>query len=419
MGLRTKLENHFLLVSLLSVCLICLYGVARGEDWPNWRGPNHDGISNEIDWVTVWPEGGPEVLWKASLGAGFASMAVSNGRVYAMGNIDDKDILYCFQADTGKEIWKKSYPCPLYDKNHEGGPAATPAVDGNEVYTFSKNGDCICFKADTGDVVWHKNLTRELGLKLPTWYFAGSPFIADDLVILNAGTAGVALKKADGSLVWKNGEGPPGYATAVSFTVGDKKCVAIFASKEFVGLVAATGKQLWEFPWKTNYDVNAANPIISGNTVFISSGYNKGCALLKMEEGNITELWSNKNMRNHASNSVLWKGYIYGFDGQFGGGGKLTCIDYKTGETKWSQGGMGTGSLMVAGSKLVILSERGKLVIAKASPESFQELASAQILTGKCWTVPVLSNGRVYARNAVGNMVCVDVRPIALVDSGR
>lgn len=389
--------------------VLCLFGPAEAADWPNWRGPNHNGVSEETGWVATWPAEGPKVLWKASIGIGFSSMAVSNGRVYAMGNINDTDILYCFEANTGKQIWSKSYRCPLFKKNHEGGPAGTPTLSGGSVYTFSKNADAVCFKAATGEVVWHKNLIKELGIKNPTWYHAGSPLIVDDLVIFNAGTRGVALNKTDGSLVWKNGDGPCGYATAVPFTLDNQECVALFVSREIVAVVASTGKPLWHLSWRTSYDINAAAPIISDDRMFISSGYNKGCTLLKMEGRNVNEIWRNKNMRNHCSSCVLWKGHIYGFDGQYGGGGKLTCLDFGTGQVKWSQAGMGTGSLMVADGKLIILGERGKLVIAKASPERFEQLASAQILTGKCWTVPVLANGRIYARNAKGQLVCVDV----------
>jgi len=385
-------------------------GVASAADWPNWRGPNHNGISSETGWVTTWPKEGPKVLWKASIGTGFSSMAVSSGRVYAMGNINGNDILYCFDADTGKEIWRQSYLCPLFPESHEGGPAATPTVAGNEVYTFSKNGDAVCFRVATGHVIWHKNLIKELGIEHPTWYFASSPFIVDNLVILNAGTRGIALNKTDGSLVWKSGNGACGYATAVPFTVAGQKCVALFVSREIVALDAATGKLLWISPWRTSYDINAADPIISGDTIFISSGYNCGCALFKIGPGNLTEIWRNKNMRNHFNSCVLWDGHIYGFDGQAGGGGRLTCLDHQTGQVKWSQKGMDTGSLCLADGKLIILSERGKLVIAEASPKGFEELASAQILQGKCWTVPVLANGRIYARNADGQLVCVDVR---------
>jgi len=181
--------------------------------------------------------------------------------------------------------------------------------------------------------------------------------------------------------------------------------VAIFAAKEIVGVVAATGKIVWQFPWKTSYDANIGDPIISGNTVFVCTGYNRGCALLKIEGSNVTEVWQNKNMRNHFNCSVLWQGYVYGFDEKK----ELRCLDFKTGQMKWSKGGLGKGSLMIADGKLIILSERGKLVIAEASPEGFRELASVQILTGKCWTVPVLANGRIYARNANGQLVCIDV----------
>ena len=380
------------------------YSTVEAADWPNYRGPNYNGISNETGWSATWPEGGPKVLWKKSIGTGFASMTVSNGRVYATGNIKDNDILYCFDAKTGKEIWKKSYPCPLYNKNHEGGPSATPTVDGNAVYTFSKDGDAIRFNAATGQIVWHKNLNKELGLKHPKWYFASSPFIIDNMVILNAGTYGIALNKADGSVIWESGKDPTGYATAVPFTMGNQKCVVIFAAKEIVGVVVATGKIVWQFSWETKYEANIGDPIIFGNLVFISSGYNQGCALLKIEGSNVTEVWRNKNMRNHFNSSVLWKGHIYGFDERV-----LRCLDSKTGQVKWSQQGLGKGSLMLADGKLIILGERGKLVTAQASPEGFRELASAQILTGKCWTVPVLANGRIYARNANGQLVCIDV----------
>ena len=410
MKFRKVVKNYVLaLVFGFAVCAIGpgYYGTAEAADWPNWRGPNHNGVSNETGWVATWPKNGPKVLWKKSIGTGFCSIAVSNGRVYTMGNIKDNDILYCFEADTGKEIWKKSYPCPLFKKNHEGGPSATPTVDGDSVYTFSKNGDAIRFKAATGQVVWHKKLNKDLGFKHPTWYFASSPFIIDNMVILNAGTAGVALNKADGSVIWQNGKGAAGYSTAVPFTMDGKKCIALFAAKEMVALNPKTGKVLWKIPWKTSYDVNAADAVIEGNKIFLSSGYNKGCAVYTFGPSDFTEEWKNKKIRNHFNSSVLWKGYIYGVDD----GKSITCLDFKTGEVKWTQSGFGKGSLMLADGKLIILSDKGKLAIAEVSPTGFKELASAQILPKKkCWTVPILANGRIYARNNPGGqLVCLDV----------
>ncbi len=382
---------------------------ASAADWPNYRGPNYDGIALETGWRSTWTQP-PAVAWTASLGAGFASMAVSNGCVYAMGNIDDNDIIYCFDADTGSELWTQSYPSVLNDRNHEGGPCGTPTVKDGAVYSFGKNGDALRLDAKTGEVVWHKNLAKELKLKFPRWFFSGSAVIVDDLVILNAGSAGVALNKADGSVAWKSGTGVCGYATPVPFIVGGKTCVALLGSRDLFCIEAATGQVLWRHEWKTNYDINAADPIIVGDRIFISSGYNKGCALLQVDADGAKEIYSNRNMRNQCNCSVLWDGYVYGFDGQVGGSGKLTCVDLKTGQIKWAQAGLGTGSLMLADGKLIVLGERGKLAIVEASPDGYQELASAQILTGKCWTVPVLASGRIYARNAAGNLVCVDVR---------
>jgi len=392
--------------------LVILSGstLLRGADWPNYRGPDYDGISDETGWQATW-QGAPKVAWKASLGWGFASMAVSDGRVYAMGNVDDKDIVYCFDEATGKELWKQSYPCPLYKKNHEGGPSGTPTVEGGAVYVFSKAGDALRLDAKTGAVVWHKNPAKELGLQELTWYYSSSPVIVENLVILNAGSAGVALNKANGQIVWHNGAGAGGYASAVPFAWAGKKCVALFGSQHLFILETATGKILDQFEWKTSYDINSADPIVDGDKIFISSGYNKGCALLRLSDGNVTQVYTNKNMRNQCNCSVLWNGHVYGFDGQVGGrGGKLTCMQLDTGQVKWAQEGLDAGSLMLADGKLIVLGEKGRLAIVEAAPDAYKELASAQILTGKCWTVPVLANGRIYARNAAGDLVCLDVR---------
>ena len=398
--------HYSLFVILVAGVLSC--GVAGAADWPNWRGPNHDGISSETGWLTTWPETGPKVLWKAELGTGFASISVSKGRAFTMGNIKNTDVLYCLDAETGAEIWKQSYPSRLLANSHEGGPCATPTVEDGAVYTFGKSGDAIRFDAATGKVIWHKNLVKELRLKLPTWHFAGSVLPVGNLLILNAGTYGVALNKADGSVVWQNGKTASGYATAVPFGPAGQ-CVVMPVCREMVGLDPQTGKVLWKVPWRTSYDINAADVIVSGNTVFISSGYNEGCAQYRIAGSKVTEVWKNKNMRNQVNSSVLWKGHLYGFDGQVNGGAQLACLDFRTGRKLWSQGGMGTGSLMLADGKLIILSEDGTLVIAEASPEGFKQLASARILTDKCWTVPVLANGRIYARNAKGQLVCIDV----------
>ena len=412
-------KNVVVLRSVIcTVLLTCLSegGLVRGDDWPNWRGPNRDGISKETGWSTTWLQEGPKTLWKDSIGIGFASMAVSGDRVYAMGNTANNDILYCFDAVTGNPIWKQPYPCPLYANMHEGGPCSTPTVDGDAIYTFSKNSDAIRFDKATGKIVWQKNLIKELGVQNLTWYFAGSVVPAGDLVIISAGTSGVGLKKADGSVAWKSGTDVCGYATAVPATLAGQKCLILVGAKEVFGIDPATGKVLWHNPWPAFQNINATDPIVVDDSrILVSTGYNMGSALWKIgADGTVSEVWRNKNMSNQLNASVLWNGYLYGFNGNVGGGGpgngKLTCLDVKTGDVKWSQGGLGTGSVMLADGKLIVLGEGGKLVIAPAWPDGYKELASAQILTGKCWTVPVLANGLLYARNAPGDLVCVDLR---------
>ncbi len=395
-------------------CLLALVlsGAARADDWPNWRGPTRDGISKETGWTSTWPAEGPKVLWKKSIGIGFASMTVSEGRVYAMGHVDTDDVVYCFDAVTGKEIWKKSYPSELYKNMHEGGPCATPTVEGDSVYTLSKGGEALRFNKVTGDIVWQKNIAKETGAESPIWNFAGSAVPAGDLMVYSVGTSGVALKKADGSVAWKSGTQPCGYATAVPATVAGQKCYILDGSNDIFGIDPTTGKVLWQNPIPVENGINATDVVVvDGERVFVSTGYNKGCALWKVgADGKVSELWRNKNMGNQFNASVLWKGYLYGFHGNIGGGGKLTCMDVNTGEVKWSQPGLGTGSLILADGKLIVLGERGKLVIAPAAPEGYKELASAAILTGKCWTSPVLANGLLYARNTPGDLVCVDLR---------
>ena len=380
------------------------------NDWTQWRGPNHNGISGEKGWQDQFGPKGPKQLWKASIGTGFSSMSVGDGRVYTMGNIKDHDIVYCFDVETGDELWRHKYPCQLMAKYYKGGPSATPTIDGPWVYTFSKRGHLFCLDAKSGKVKWSKDIKKELGLMLPTWGFSGSPLIMGDLLILNAGSAGIALKKDTGNLVWKSGKTPGGYATPIPFLYNGKQCVAIFAELALEAVDVNTGEVVWKAPWKTSHNINSADPIFNGNAVFISSGYGKGCAMFQFDSGTPERIWKNSEMKNHFSSCVLWKGYLYGIDGQTGRSAPLKCIDFATGKVLWEQKGFKVGSLMLADEKLIILDGDGDLVIAKAQHQSYHEISRAPILKGKCWTPPVLAQKRLFARNAAGDLVCIDMR---------
>lgn len=390
--------------------------VTSADDWPNWRGPRHDGVSNETgcDWNRL--NGGANVLWRKSIGIGFSSMAVSGGRVYAYGNTgkpddpkgtEQQDILWCFDAATGAEVWKHAYVSPLLPTNCEGGPHSTPTVEADRVYILSKHGHVFCLDARSGKAIWQKHLVKDYAVELPNWVLAGSPVIIDDLIVFNAGGYGTALRKQDGSLAWGAQKGPSSYASAVPYEQGGKACAMILGHRELFGFVAATGQILWKLPWTTQHDENIPDQIVAGDRVFVCSGLGTGAALFRIEPDKLVPVWSHKDLQNWMSSSVLWNGHVYGVDtGKKKG---VVCLDFETGTVKWSGPDVGAGSLMLADGKLIVLSDAGKLAIVEAVPTGYRELASAQILEGKCWTAPVLANGRIYARNAMGDFVCVDV----------
>ncbi|HUW18527.1 MAG TPA: PQQ-binding-like beta-propeller repeat protein [Sedimentisphaerales bacterium] len=383
---------------------------ATAADWPNLRGPNHNGISDEKLHLAELTKVRP--LWHNSIGVGCSSVAVRRGRVYTMGNTGTKndqqsheDVVYCFDADTGVEIWRHTYKCGLnFKSNTPAGPFATPSLDANRVYTFSRKGDVFCLDSGTGKVVWHRDVKEELGMKMPfQGGFAGSPLILGEMVILNVGDAGTALDKHTGKVIWKSEAEDAAQATPVPFRMGDRQCIAIFSGFGVVGVDAADGRKVWSFPWDTKYKTNVVDPIIEGDKVFISTWYGVGCALLDISTSDPNVVWQNKEMQNHYSNCVLWKGYLYGFDVA-----KLKCMDFKTGRIKWAlEGGFGRGSLMMADGKLIVLTEKGTLLIGEASPEGFTAVLKADIIKGKCYAGPVFCGGKIYARNDKGDLVCV------------
>jgi len=385
----------------------------RADDWPNWRGPNHNGISTESGWLAKWPADGPPQLWKASVGTGFSSVAVSQGRACTMGNEKDIDTVFCFDAETVKVIWKHSYPCPLDAHFYEGGTSATPTVDGNHVFTLSKKGDLFCFAADDGKVVWSKNIAKELGLELPMWGFASSALIEGKLLLLNVGSFGAAFDKSTGTVVWSTGTGASGYSTPVPCFFGGKPAVALVTETNAVGVDMATGAKLWEFALKANWKINAADPVPVGDRFFVSSMYAGTGALLQIQNGTAQAVWQNGNLRNQFNSSVLVGGFLYGVDGVAGPApnASLKCVDLQSGSVKWNYPDLGGGALMVADGKFIALSDKGELLTAAVSPQGFTPISRAQVLGGRCWTVPVLANGRLYCRNSKGDLLCLDVKP--------
>lgn len=395
---------------LLGLFLVAFGSTGSTADWPIYRGPHHDGISRETGWSAEWPKSGPTVLWKANVGIGFSSVSVSKGRVCTMGNSEDMDLVACFDAVSGKELWAHEYDAALDTKYYEGGPGSTPTFDGDRVFSLSKHGDLFCFAADSGKIVWQRQLEREEGMRMSTWGYSGAPFPDGDRLLLNVGIGGMALDKKTGKTLWKSGDAEAGYSTPYPYQQNGKQFFVFSSEHGYSGVDPSNGQELWKIAWKTRYGVNASDPIVVGDQIFISSGYSKGSALFKLDGVVPEELWRARQYRNQFNSSVLIDGCLYGFDGDSNSRANLKCMDWKTGEELWVQDGIGFGSLFASDNKLIILSPKGELIIAPVSKKGYKPLTRAKVLAGKCWTVPVLANGLLYCRNADGDLVCLDLR---------
>ncbi len=388
---------------------------AEDQNWPQWMGPRHDGISRETGWSADWPESGLPEVWSREIGIGFSSLAISGDRLYTMGHVNGKEYVYCLETKTGRTIWSHGYPCQLVDNLHEGGPGATPTIDGTFVYTLGREGQLFCFAARTGKVVWQKHLQQDLDVSLPEWGFTSSAYILGDQLILEAGRV-VSYNKRTGRKNWQTERHQAGYGSAAVMKHQGQTFIATLDCDALRLTNANNGQELANVPWRSPFRTNSTTPIIQNDQIYISTGYNVGCGLFRWTGSQLEKLYAHRGMRNHFNNSILLDGYLYGFDGNSNLGRvvRLTCMNWTTGEVAWKQRGFGCGSLMIADGKLLILSEDGDLVLARATPERYEELARSPFLTGRCWTVPVLLNGRIYGRNAAGTL-----RVVALPESSR
>jgi outer membrane protein assembly factor BamB len=400
-----------LLVFLLLVGAVAASGGGRGEaasdgaDWPHWRGPQANGISAESSWE---PAKLSELTfaWQAQVGSGFSGVAVVGDRLYTMGYAQGSEQVLCLDVRSGKQLWRQAYQSSLGEYP---GPRVTPTVDGDRVYTLGQFGTLLCLDRASGSVIWKKDVVQDLGASKPTWGFAGSPVVWENLLLLNAGRAGMAVDKATGERVW--GEpGTGGYASVVVFEAQGKTQLAILGERALYAVEPRKGAVSWSYPWVTAYDANVADPLVIGDSVFISSNYNRGCALLSMRSEGVESVWNNTTVSSHFSSFVFLDGAIFANDGDANSHrGAFVCLDPATGDTRWRQD-LGVGSLLAAGGRLLLLGERGKLRVAEASTSEYREIVSADFPASVYWTAPVLSHGRLYVRNLKGDLFCVDLR---------
>ena len=409
-----------LITAALVVATVATVSLGQAADWPNWRGPDHNGISQETDWFEKWDSSGPERLWNASVGTGFSNVSVADGRVFTMGNKSNRDTVYALKEATGDILWSHTYSEAKSANGYIGGSSSTPTVDGEYVYTLSKTGKAFCREAVTGDEVWYKDLKKLYRVTKPTWGFASSPLIHGDKVVYNVGLRGIALNKKTGSLKWKTGTSASGYATPVPYDHSGTEAFIMFGSSSASGVNADTGEQLWSMSFETDYQVNAADPVLYNGKIFLTSN-TYGGELIELSGNSADEVWWNPDMGIHFNPGVVIGDYFYGADGRVERGNTVRCINMKTGETEWTKNSIPCASITASDGKLIILSKTGYLYIAEASPSGFTQLVRSKVLSGSCWTPPVLANRSVYVRNSRGTLyklqmseMVVEPQPLAV-----
>jgi outer membrane protein assembly factor BamB len=386
-------------ISCVLILLASLPAVAG--DWPRFRGEKQDGISPETGLPRSWPAEGPRVVWKRAIGEGYSTVSIASGRLYTMDSDAKTEFVLSLDAATGNQLWRVPIGDKLVDPMGNG-PRGTPTVDGETIYTLGSMGRLLALKAADGGKVWEVDLTQAFGAKRPTWGFSGSPLVDGDLLILEVGGTEkrgiVAFEKATGKVRWASQEGDAAYSTPVRMTIGGVKqyVTARRSGPEIVSLLS-DGTFHWKRPGPPS--VIASPLFIPPDRVYVSAGDDGGAVLfrVKTEGGKATteELWHTRGMKNHFNSAVVVGEHIYGFDNA-----TFKCIAVATGEPAWAQRGLGKGSLLAtADGLLIVLSDRGKLLLVEATPESYKELASFQALEGKAWTSPVLAHGKVYLRD--------------------
>ena len=386
---------------------------APGE-WPQWRGPNRDGISTETQLLKEWPEKGPPLLWKANgLGQGYSTVSVSKGRIFTMGSRGDGEFVVALDVIKGKRLWASRHG-RRFKHERGNGPRGTPTVDGERLYALGAGGDLSCLDVYTGRIIWSLNVLERFNASNIHWGISESPLVVADRVLINAGGPGasiVALSKKDGSLIWKSQSDQASYSSAVTLEMDGIVQAVFFTGERAVGLDIADGRLLWEYTGvKTRQKIHVATPVVDHNRVFVSADYGVGCGLVELKPMGkgiqVEEVYFNRNMRNHHSSSVLIGGYLYGFSKNI-----LTALHFDDGQVAWRHRSVGKGSLVYAEGHLYCFSEKGVVGLVEANPKEYKGKGRFLIPSGSypTWTHPVVAGGRLYLRDQ-DNLYCFDIR---------
>ena len=399
--------------------LLCLEpSVGLTADWPQWLGPNRDGVYSGNDLADSWPKSGPPLLWSKKVGHGFSNPVVSQGRLILFHRRGDEEVVEALDAKTAEPVWSFDYPTKYRDSfGFDPGPRASPAVAGGRVYALGAEGVLHCLDFASGKKIWRIDTHDRFGAGKGFFGAACSPLVYENVVFLHVGgTNGaglVAFDAATGDVLWTATDDEASYSSPVAATLAGAPRILFFTRKGLVGADPETGKIGFQLRWRarSRASVNAATPLVIGESIFLSASYGTGAVLLQAKGGELQKLWSSDDvLSNHYATSVYHDGYLYGYHGRQEYGPSLRCVEVATGKVSWSKDGFGAGTVTVAGDRLLLMREDGQLVLAEASPESFRPISKAKILSGTVRAYPAIANGLFYARSK-NTLVCVKLKP--------
>jgi outer membrane protein assembly factor BamB len=375
-------------------------------DWPGFRGPNRDGRRPGVRLATDWEEHPPELLWKQRIGPGWSSFAVVGDRLFTQQQLGDYEMVVCYHAATGEELWEHKDRARFSEIVAGPGPRATPTFHDGKVYALGAAGRLNCLDAATGEVVWSQDIAEDSGATAPTWGFSSSPLVVQGTVIVFAGgpdgksvVAYDALK--GGKPKWMAGKGELSYCSPQLARIDGGEQVLITTENGLTAFAPATGKVLWEHEWFLKGMARVVQPtLVSDSDVLLGSGFGFGTRRVRVRrDGNnwkTEPVWTTKAISPYYNDLVIHKGHIYGFDGMF-----FTCVKLDDGERKWRVRGYGNGQVLLLPEQdlLLVLSEKGAVALLEASPEGHRRLGQFQAIEGKTWNHPVVAHGKLFVRN--------------------
>jgi len=415
----------------LALGLIGVSALSAAADWPQFRGPNHDGTTAEVI-RTNWTAAELRPLWKTPLHNGFSAMTVGDGKVFTLVTLEvegaPQEVCEALDAQSGKTLWVTPLGIAKYDgggdsgapdNNGGDGPRSTPSYDHGKVYAYSARMVLKCMDAADGHPIWACDMIKEHAGRNIHWESAASPLIEGDLVYVAGGGPGeglLAFDKNDGHVVWKGQDDKMTHSTPEPATILGQRQIIFFTQSGLVSVEPKTGDVLWRYPFPYRGST-AISPVVSGDIVYCSAAYGGGSAACKItsKDGKFAaeQLWFQQGNKsaNHWSTPVCKDGFIYGiFDQAKFGTAPLECVDLATGNVRWKQEGFGPGGCILVDGCVLTLTDAGDLVLARAMPDAYTEIVRAHVLSGKCWNSASVSDGRLYARSTKEG-VSLDVAP--------